>query len=568
VRSVSTWGVSLLLLFAGAGIAAPTASADVVLNEINCDGTDWIELANTSPDTADISGWVLTDDLLDGHSGHPLTIPDATTIPGNGHRAFIRNQPGSFTFGIGCSDTIRLGSPGPVLVDQEALPDIDFDLDTWGRVPDATGEFRQAFPTQGTGNQPSPSGVDMAAEIFDPTQVANIQLGLSQASIDALGVDPDTYVPGTITLTTSSTTYGPLNVGIHLKGNASFRDLTGKSAFKIKIPFSVPGQRLAGLRSLTLNNMVEDPSMIRELLAYRAYRAMGLPASRTGYAQVSVNGTDYGLHLNLETLDDVFLAPQSTQHLYEGEVGDDTYTGGATDFEIDEGSESTTSDLEALIGAVQGDTPADFSDRVAGFADLQEMVRMWAVERYIGHWDGYSGVDEAFSPNNYYLHSDDSGLFTMIPSGPDQAWYDHLDFGFTGGGILFEKCLEDPSCAALYRQAVKDARDTIAGLDLDGLATGTASMLAPFQTSDREEYTSEEIAQGVADTIDFIDSRPAEAAAWLGEGESDPPAEPETPHGVEGANSPGPPKRKCRHKKKRDAQSGKCRKRKPGAKTA
>jgi hypothetical protein len=560
VKAVSTWAVAVLLLFAGAGVAAPAASADVVLNEINCDGTDWIELANTSPDPADISGWVLTDAPLNG-SGSPLTLPNPTTIPGNGHLAFVRNQPSSFTFGISCSDTIRLGSPGPVLVDEEALPNIDFDLDTWGRVPDATGDFRHTFPTQGGANLPSPSGIDEAAEIFDPTQVADIELGLSESSINALGVDPDTYVPGTITLTTSTTTYGPLNVGIRLKGTGSFRTLDGKAAFKVKIPFSVPGQRLAGLRTLTLNNMVEDASMVHELLAYRAFRAMGLPASRTGYAKVAVNGTDYGLYLDLETLDDVFLAGLPTQHLYEGELADDTETGTAGNYEIDEGSENTISDLEALIGAVQGDTPADFSDRVAGFADLQQMVRMWAVERYIGHWDGYTGLEAPYSPNNYYLHSDKSGLFTMLPSGTDLTWNDHLSFDFTGGGIMFEKCLADPSCAELYRQAVRDAREVIAGLNLDGLAVSTASFLAPLQTSDREEYTSEQIASEVESTVAFIGSRPDDVAAWLGES----PVDPGIPHGVEGATSASPAapkKRKCKRTKKSGAKSGKCRKHK------
>jgi hypothetical protein len=190
------------------------------------------------------------------------------------------------------------------------------------------------------------------------------------------------------------------------------------------------------------------------------------------------------------------------------------------------------------------------------------MVRMWAAEKYIGHWDGYTGVDESFSPSNYYLHSDSSGLFTMIPSGPDQAWYDHLDFGFTGGGILFGKCLADPSCAELYRRAVKDTRDTLVGLNLDGLATSTASLVAPFQTSDREEYDADQIAQGVADNVAFIDSRPADAATWLGE---DQPSDPETPHGVEGATSQShvvPRKKKCKNGKKRAAKSGKCRKQK------
>ena len=39
----------VVLLLAGVGAAnASAASADVVLNEINCEGTDWVEIVNTS----------------------------------------------------------------------------------------------------------------------------------------------------------------------------------------------------------------------------------------------------------------------------------------------------------------------------------------------------------------------------------------------------------------------------------------------------------------------------------------------------------------------------------------
>ena len=43
------------------------------------------------------------------------------------------------------------------------------------------------------------------------------------------------------------------------------------------------------------------------------------------------------------------------------------------------------------------------------------------MERYIGHWDGYTDPGVA-QPNNYYLQSEDSGLFRMIPWGTDQTW--------------------------------------------------------------------------------------------------------------------------------------------------
>ena len=118
--------------------------------------------------------------------------------------------------------------------------------------------------------------------------------------------------------------YGPLAIGARLKGSASFRPLSGKAAFKLKFAHSVKGQRFLGLKTLTLNNMVQDPSMVHEVLAYEAFRAVGIPAPRTGYAYLRVNGADYGVYLNVETPDNVFLPRwfASTGHLYEGEAVD------------------------------------------------------------------------------------------------------------------------------------------------------------------------------------------------------------------------------------------------------
>jgi hypothetical protein len=498
--------------------AAPSARADVVLNEINCDDEpglpDWIEVKNTGVLPENISGYRLSDAPLP--SGY--AFPNPTVIPA-GDELTVDRGGGGFSFGISCSDTIRLGNAASTLIDQEALPDIDFDLDTWGRVPDGSGPWRQTFPTKAAPNQPSPSGIDEAAGLFDPTQVTEIDLELPPESITALNADPDEYADGTFTLTAGPNTYGPMDVGVRLKGGlGSFRPLSAKAAFKVRFPHSIPGQRLFGLRTLTLNNMVQDPSMLHELLAYRAFREMGLPASRAGYSFVRVNADPYGLYLNLETLDDVSLPRwfPTTEHLYEGASGSDVTTAGAPDLEVDEGSESDLSDLEALVGAVNGEVPADFSERVAGVADLAQMTRIWAAEKYVGHWDGYSGGPPAGEVNNFYLHSDAAGLFTMVPSGTDQTWDNRLFFGFTGNGIMFERCLRDPSCAEMYRAAVQEARTTIAALNLDGLATGTASLLAPWQALDpRKEYTQAEIAAAVLATRDFIADRPSEADEWL-----------------------------------------------------
>ena len=296
-----------------------------------------------------------------------------------------------------------------------------------------------------------------------------------------------------------------------LKGDASFRSLSGKSAFSLNFPKAGP---FLGLRKMTLNNMVEDPSMTHETLAYTAFRAAGVPSPRTSFAYVYLNGVDYGLHLDIETLDKVALEKrfgafvEPPQHLYEGESGADVRPTGALEFEIDEGG-ADRSDLEALIAATNSAGATPWSDRVAPFVDFDEMTRMWAVEKYVGEFDGYASGEDPFQPNNYYLYSDPSGRFQMFPWGTDETWKEgnHLDFG-EGHGLLFTHCLDDTACTAEYREALSVSCGAIGTSGLDALAVSTAALLAPWQqleqgNGNRHEHDLGEIADGVTETRDF-----------------------------------------------------------------
>jgi spore coat protein CotH len=174
--------------------------------------------------------------------------------------------------------------------------------------------------------------------------------------------------------------------------------------------------------------------MLHETLSYSLFRALGVPAPRTGFAYLRVNGEDFGTYLDLESLDQVALErlypTAGTLHLYEGEDGTDVDAEGVPKYEMDEGEEPRT-DLEGLAGAVAATTPS-FSERLAGIADLEEMTRMWAVEKYVSQWDGYSGQEGEFQPNNYYLHSDLAGVFQMLPWGTDLTWQTKERIGFDG----------------------------------------------------------------------------------------------------------------------------------------
>jgi hypothetical protein len=370
---------------------------------------------------------------------------------------------------------------------------------------------------------------DPAAPLLQPYVIDAIALQLPPASFETLEKEPEVnYVDGTFSMAESDGTPGglgpfsaPIAVGIRLKGgNGSFRELKDeKAAFKIKFN-QVKGQKFLGLKKLTLNNMVQDPSMLHETMAYEAFRTLGVPAPRTGYANVYVNGVNYGVHLNVETYDDISLPRwfATTQHLYEADTpGVDVTSGSAGAFEVDEGDEVDRADLEALIAATDSGV-GDWSDGMAAVADLEEMTRMWAVERYAGHWDGYAGIDAAFRPNNYYLHGDESGLFSMLSWGTDQTWGTDVEFEGPAGGLLFNNCFADASCKALYVHALRKLQGVIDGLDLGAQMSCLSERLAPWQAmedADRREYDAEEIAEGVKATEDFIAARPGELTDWL-----------------------------------------------------
>jgi hypothetical protein len=412
-----------------------------------------------------------------------------------------------------------------------------------------------ALSLGGVGAAASAAAAEATADqMYQPSTVDVVKLALPQTSVEKLEAEPKKYVKGTFSLAETEgapdTEKGfspPLEVGIKLKGNSlgSLRKLDEKAAFNIKFDKYVDGQAFLGLDKMTLNNMVEDPSMLAETLGYELFRANRVPGSRTGFANLYVNlaGVEYnfGIHLNIEAMDKTALEKrfgefhEPPQHLYEGNYGADvdTETNPVTgherweSLEVDEGEETDLSDLMALIDAVAATGSGDFSERVAPYADLQEMVHQWAVEKYISFWDGYAGRAGDYQPNNYYLYSSDSGVFRMLPWGIDQTWGTYLPAGvsrleFDGrAGVLFDECLRDPSCELMYRRALRELLASLESLGLESLAARTASLLEPWQALEepsRQPYSAGEIEAAVKGVEEYVPQRPSELRAFLAAG--------------------------------------------------
>lgn len=401
------------------------------------------------------------------------------------------------------------------------------------------------------------SAADEIAWMLDPDAVVKINLGgLSEEELDALELEPDEYQKGTFELKVNGVAKGPelIDVGIRRKGGfGSSRPIkTGKSGLKLRFDEFVKGQLFFGIKRLTLNNMFQDESMVHETLTYELFHALELPASRTGYAFVNLNGEKYGLMLNVETLDEISL-PQwfsTTGHLYEADAaGTDVRPGEAGTFEVDEGDDEDLSDLEALIFAAN-DEEGDWSEGMEAVADLERMTAEWAVERYVGHWDGYAGApeptpdpEEPIRPNNYYLHSDEAGVFQLMPWGTDQTWEFPRGLEASASGLMFNECLADDSCRGLYLDGLTDIHCVNQELDQAAHATQLAAMLDPYQDEEdeiRRGYTAAQIAAEVQSTEDFAEARAEQLEEHLTDeerlgGEVDPCADPDP-----GPEGPGP----------------------------
>lgn len=331
-------------------------------------------------------------------------------------------------------------------------------------------------------------GTDPAAVLFNPASVVRIDMEIPDATWDQIQADiySTTYRRAYLTITMNGAIVNnPYNlddptkweVGIRLKGRASRRDLNGKAPFKIKMDKYVTGQNLFGLEKLTLNNMVQDPSMMREAAVYRLYRAMGVPSPRTGFVSLVVDspshGTDlnFGLYLNIETPDEVMLerwfGAGGTTHLYESAYDTDVTSDYYLQYldNVDIGDESDTTDLMNAV-ANSNLTGTAWWNAVRTDADMAEIISLMAVDIFVSNWDGYTD----FVRNNHYMHFDENGVLSVMPWGNDQVYPEDPAFFFAFDGsnpdprgwsnvrsIMYRRCVTVPACNLQLMEAVDRA---------------------------------------------------------------------------------------------------------------
>ena len=210
------------------------------------------------------------------------------------------------------------------------------------------------------------------------------------------------------------------DVGVRKKGFLGSQSDT-KPALKLRFDKYVDGQSLGGvMERMTLNNSIQDPSMVNTCLSYRVFAAAGNPAPRCNFATVSVNGKDLGLYVHVEEMKAPFLSrhfESAAGNLYEGTVSDFTSVYRGTIEKKTNTDAADWSDIDAVVAALQD--PSDAGLKALGeIVDLDRFLSFWATEVLVGHWDGYAG-----DRNNYHFYREPDGPFVFIPWGTDDTFH-------------------------------------------------------------------------------------------------------------------------------------------------
>ncbi len=369
--------------------------------------------------------------------------------------------------------------------------------------------------TGGGGTGGAGGTVDMSGELFALDGIADIDLTLSPLSIQLLGQDPYTYVHGDMTVhLTSGKDVSLPDIGVRLKGvYGSFRTLDQKAAFLVNFHKYQAGQDLLGVEKLAINNMVQDPSMIHERIAYDLFRGMGVPAPRSGYAQVKVNGELYGLYATVEHTDNSEMLKryfgEDDGSLYEGAYGTDLFSGSIGSFDQDNGVDVGYTDLQELVNALDTmNDPATFLGDAGQVIDMDGYTAFAATELYMGHWDGYASYQ-----NNYYIYRMADGRWTFMPWGVDQTFSDYLDL-WGGNGRVEQMCLQSIPCRLALKGQFEKAIQKVGELGLLGEVDALETLLGPAIEADpRKEVDSATVHAWIQGTRDFLLGRPGDVTA-------------------------------------------------------
>ena len=144
-------------------------------------------------------------------------------------------------------------------------------------------------------------------KLFDTSKVHTINIVMDDWDSFIDGCEDEEYVSCAVVIDNEAYK----NVAIRAKGNTSLSSVASygndRYSFKIEFDHYDSGKSYHGLDKLSLNNIIQDNTYMKDYLCYQMMGYMGVDAPLCSYVWITVNGEAWGLYLAVEGVEDSFL---------------------------------------------------------------------------------------------------------------------------------------------------------------------------------------------------------------------------------------------------------------------
>lgn len=366
-----------------------------------------------------------------------------------------------------------------------------------------------------------PASAQTARDLFDGRSLQELRLFIHEGDMAQLRTRylENVYYPADLQWRDQRVR----NVGIRSRGMGSRS--AAKPGLRIDFNRYTAGQTFLGLQSIALDNLVQDPSMVRERVAMAFFDRLGQPASREALCRLYINNVFQGVYAIVESIDGDFLARtlgersgylferQFTGSFYGEDLGDELAAYRRVfeprNHELDPDA-VLYRPIRALFGEVNQPVDAAWRDRVDRYIDLRQFVTQVAIETFLSEVDGVLGY--AGMANFYLYRGSGSDRHRLIAWDKDQTFtsIESPIFLRAEENIVFSRALAFPDLRALYLDVLERcARSALEDGWLEGQIGLAAAMIEAAARDDASKpYSNDDHASAIAFLTRFARQRP------------------------------------------------------------
>lgn len=357
--------------------------------------------------------------------------------------------------------------------------EITLSAEEWSAMQPRGGRGFPGFPAGGAAPEPPP-----AAHDGKPREVHRNTFGFDLPwALGDVKLDEHTFAA----------------VGLRFKGNGTILDAqrTIKKSFKIDLDRFGGKQTFGASKTNLLHCGVTDPSKCRETLGYAIYRAAGVPAPRTAFAEVRLQVPGkferelLGVYTLVEAVDKLFLKSHfgaadglllKPEGVREFDLLNDDWPRQAKRYDPQRDAKpEEIARIQGLSRLIQRADDDEFRREIGGYLNIDGYLRFLAATSFIANSDSYYT-----GGHNYYVYLDSAGKFHFLPWDVDRAFANFFMLGtpaqqmnlnfakpYAGAHKLTDRLLATPEIAARFQTLLRELAAT--AFDRERLQTELAA---------------------------------------------------------------------------------------------